>query len=110
MIFMHLQKVGVYMKEKESLLFAEDVLNQRGFKILTKEVKQDCIKLLARDTETNRNESFTMRDGVLTKLVHSDQDKHHPWSDEVIARMTTYKKDHKSYIAAMREAVNSSRK
>lgn len=94
---------------EELLKFAEDSLKQRGFKILTKEVKQDCIKLLARDSETNRNESFTIRDGVLTKLVHSDRDKHHPWSDQVVARMTMYKQDHKSYIAAMREAVNRSR-
>lgn len=107
---MHLQKVGVYMSDSESLQFAEDVLNQRGFKILTKEVKQDCIKLLARDSKTKQNESFTMREGVMTKLVHSDQDKQHPWSEEVIARMATNRKDHKSYIAAMREAVNSSRK
>ena len=82
--------------------FAMKYFDKNGYRVIGIERKRTKTTILAKNLKTGSNQTFEISGGELRKLVHSKNDKYHPWRWEKVARCVS----RKSYIEEMREAVN----
>lgn len=85
--------------------FASDYFEKKQFRVIRIDDCGNRIQVLAKNLSTRNNETFEIKGGELRILIHQKNNKYHPWKWKVVARQVSTR----SYLQAMREAVNGSR-
>lgn len=103
------KKKGVSLVEKllnnREMKFASDYFEKKQFRVIRIDDCGNRIQVLAKNLSTRNNETFEIKGGELRILIHQKNNKYHPWKWKVVARQVSTR----SYLQAMREAVNGSR-
>lgn len=85
--------------------FAAIYFEKKRYRVIRLDDRGDRIQVLAKNLKTKNNDTFEIKDGELRMLIHQKNNKYHPWKWKVVARQVSTR----SYLQAMREAVNGSR-
>lgn len=91
--------------QSDEYLFAREFFSKNDYLIIGHEVKPQHIQILAKNLKNGNNETFFIRNGVMTKLCHR-KTKREPWYKKEVARQN----NSRNYVNQIRAAVNDQHK